>query len=238
MFSINDDDIQQLEHDLRVAAERAIPFATRNTVHSAAVKGRYIAVENVRHVMITRNKFTEKSVLFHPSKSNQITLAISRQEATLGSTADYMEDQEFGGVKTAKGKGGVSIATSYSANQGQSQPRTRLSVKGNKMENIRLRKRTKRGRTRKQRNFNTIKEAATSGNKFVFLDLGRTKGIFKVVGGKRRTKINMVHSMSKKSVVIPRNPWLLPAVKQTAPHIPAIYKKSLEFQANRLGLFK
>ena len=83
-----------------------------------------------------------------------------------------------------------------------------------------------------------IKQAAQSGSKYVFLDLGRSKGIFKVTGGKRRPKIKMVYSFREQSVVIPKSPWLAPSVKKTEEKIPAIYKKSLEFQLQRLGLFR
>ena len=152
----------------------------------------------------------------------------------MGSIADYMEDQEFGATKHDP-----SIATSYSAGQGDgARPRTRLPRKPNKMANIKLSKRRARGKSRKQRNFIAVKEAAASGNKYIYLDLGRTKGIFKVIGGKRKPRVKMIWSLSRKSVVIPSNPWLAPAVAATEPKMADIYAKSLRFQLRRRNLFK
>jgi len=83
-----------------------------------------------------------------------------------------------------------------------------------------------------------VKEAAQSGRKYVFMDLGRRKGIFKVIGGKRRPRIKMVWSMENKSVVVPANPMLGPAVDQTRKLMPEMYRKSLVFQLKRNNLFK
>jgi len=210
MFNVNDESILEYVDDLKTFARRSLPFATRNTVNGAAFEARKLAQDNVREKMVTRNRFTEQSIRVKQSR----TLRISRQSAIVGSIADYMEDQEFGGTKVKTGKEGVSIATSYAAGQGlDAQPRTRLPRKPNKMANIKLQRRRKKGSGRKQANLVAIKQAAKSGRKYVFLDLGRRQGIFKVIGGKRRPKLRMVHDMTKQSVNIPRNPWLKPAVE-------------------------
>lgn len=196
---------------------------------------RGFAQDNIKNKMVERNRFTVSSVRVEQSR----TLQISRQSAEVGSIAPYMEDQEFGGTKTSRGKKGVPIATSYAAGQAQNaQPRTRLARKPNKLASIQLSSRKKKGKTRRQRNLVAIKQAATSTNKFVFLELGRTKGIFKVVGGKRKPKLRMVWSMSRRSVVIPKNPWLAPAVDKTEPQMPKLYRDALRFQIRRHGLFK
>lgn len=233
MFTVNTDDIKQMESDLKTFASKALPFATRNTVNGAAFEARKIAQTGIRESMVNRNRFTVQSVRVEQSR----TLNIRNQAAIVGSIADYMEDQEFGAIKNKTGKEGVAIATSYSAGQGEdAQPRTRLPRKPNKMANIQLQRRRKKGSGRKQQNLVAIKQAAKTGRKYVFLDLGRRQGIFKVIGGKRRPKIKMVHDMTSESVVIPKNPWLKPAVDKV--DVPRIYRKSLEFQVRRKGLFR
>lgn len=234
MFQIDTRNIKQMESDLKTFGKRAFPFASKNTVNQSAFQAQRNAKAIVGERMTLRNKHTLRTIQVEQTR----TLRVSRQEALVGSTAEYMEVQEFGGTKTKTGKEGVSIATSYSAGQGlNAQPRTRVSTKPNKMANIQLRKRRTRG-GRKQRNLVVIKQAAESGSKYVFLDLGRRQGIFKVIGGKRRPRIRMVHDLSHKSVDIPKNPWLAPAVAQAEQTIPATYAKSLEFQLRRLGLFR
>jgi hypothetical protein len=233
VFSIGDEGIKQFESDLKTFADRAYPFATKSTVNSSAFKAMKIARDDLSSRMTLRNRFSIQSIQVEQTK----TLNVKRQTAIVGSTADYMEDQEFGTTIVKRGKEGVQIATGYASGQ-EGQKRTRLPRRANAMKTIQLQKRRKRGGSRKQRNLVAIKSAAESGTKFVFLDLGRRKGIFKVTGGKRRPKIKMVHDMSRQSVVIPANPWLAPAVKETRKLVPGIYRNALIFQLKRQGLFK
>lgn len=231
MFAINNSDIKKLEADLKTFAMKSVPFATRKTLNDSAFAARAIAQADVRESMVNRNRFTAQSIQVDQAK----TLKISSQEAIVGSIAGYMEDQEFGAIKSKTGKHGVQIATSYSAGQGQ--PRTRLPRKANTMAQIQLSKGRKKTYSRKQRNLVAIKQAASSGRKFVFLDLGKSKGIFRVIGGERRPKIKMVHDMSRQSVVIPKNPWLAPAFNEALRMQPAFYADALRFQARKHNLF-
>ena len=235
MLKIDDSDLKQYESDLKTFANRAFPFATKNTLNRSAFEAQKVARNNVDSKMIQRNRFTKQSIQVEQSR----TLNISRQSSSVGSIADYMKDQEFGKVIRKSGKEGVPIATSYAAGQSEgAQPRTRLPRKANALASIQLRNKRTRGKTRRQRNLIVIKEAAQSGRKYIFLDLGRSKGIFKVVGGMRKPKIKMVWSMREQSVVIPRNPWLQPAVKRVQKRMPEFYRDSLVFQLKRQGLFK
>lgn len=230
MFGVDTREIKNMERDLKTFAKQAYPFATRKTLNDAAFQAQKIARVDVRENMTTRNRFTVQSIQVEQAR----TLQVSRQAAVVGSTADYMEDQEFGAVKS-----NPTIATSYSAGQGENaQPRTRLPRKANKMASISLSKRRKKGSNRKQQNLIAIQQAATTGRKFVFLDLGRRKGIFKVTGGKRRPKIKMVHDMTRQSVVIPKNPWLKPAFDETLRMVPAFYADALRFQLRRRNIFR
>lgn len=234
MFVINSNDVRKLEDDLKTFASKSIPFATRKTLNDSAFAARAIAQADVRQSMVNRNKFTAQSIQVDMVK----TLQVSRQEAIVGSIAGYMEDQEFGATKRKSGKEGVQIATSYSAGQGEGgRPRTRLPRKANSMAAIQLSKRRKKGGSRKQQNLVAIKQAAATGRKFVFLDLGKSKGIFKVTGGKRRPKIKMVHDMSRESVVVPKDPWLAPAFNEALRMQPAFYADALRFQARKHNLF-
>lgn len=235
MFKVDTSDIALLEGDLKRFASRAHPFASKNTVNTAAFTAQKIWRGHIEDKLITRNTFTKRSIQVEQTR----TLNVSRQEAVVGSTAKYMEDQEFGGIKHKRGSEGVAIATSYASGEGEdTQPRKKLPRKPNKLVNIQLQRRGKRGASRKQKNLIAIKQAAKSGSKYVFLDLGRTKGIFKVTGGKRKPKIKMVYSFREQSVVIPKTPTLAPSIAKTEIQIPNIYKKSIEFQLKRLGLFR
>lgn len=235
MFKINDKEIKDFERDLKAFAHKAFPFATKNTINQGAFQVQRFAREDVKSRFILRNQFTGQSIRVNQAK----TLQVTRQAAFVGSTADYMEDQEFGATRVKKGSEGIPIVTSYATGEGLgARPRTRLAKRDNTLQNIRLRKRKSAGGTRKRRNLIAIRQAAAGGNKFIFLDFGRKQGIFKVIGGKRRPKLRMVWDLSEQSVTIKRRPWLKPAVDRTIPLMPGFYRDSLIFQLKRQNLFK
>lgn len=234
MITVNTQDVKEMEADLKTFAHRAYPFATKSTINGAAFHAQREARSNVRNEMTTRNAFTVQSIQVDQAR----TLDVARQAATVGSTADYMETQEFGGTKTKTGKEGVAITTSFAAGQEGQEPRSKLATKSNKLQNIALRKRQRKGKTRKQRNLIAVKQAARSSQKHVFMDLGRRQGIFRVMGGKRSPRVRMVHDMSRQSVNIPRSPWLSPAVKRTEAVIPSLYEDALRFQIRRNNIFR
>lgn len=229
MFELDDRDVKRYAADLKTFARRAYPFATKATVNRAAFETRKGYQEGMRDDLTLRNKWTERSVRVDQAK----TLIVSRQEAIVGSMADYMATQEFGGTVKGKGKH-QPIATSYSAGLGQNtRPRTKLPRKPNQLKNIQLKRRGQGTAGRNARNAAAIREAAGSGNKFVFLDLGRRQGIFRVLGGKRRPYIRMVWDLSSKSVRVPRKPLLLPATRATEKQIPQYYGEAALFQLKR-----
>lgn len=230
MFKVDDSEVQQFESDLDKFAHRALPFATRATLNTLAFTTQKFGREEVRNKMVTRNQFTERSIQVDKATG----LNMQSQEAVVGSTEEYMETQEFGGTKRKSGEKGVAIATTYSAGQGMSvQPRTRLPKRPNKLATIRLRHTSLRASSRRQRNLIAVKEAAKSGSKYVYLDLSRRQGIFKVVGGKRRPQVRMVHDMTRNSVRIPKNPWLSPATDRAVKMRDKIYGDALKFQLRK-----
>ena len=238
MFKIDAKDIDEFEKHLKTFGKRAYPFASKNTLNRSAFETQKIARRDIDVKMVTRNRFTKQSVQVDQTR----TLNVSRQASIVGSIADYMEDQEFGDTRVKSGSEGVSIPTGYAAGQENAQIRTRLPRKGNKLANIRLKRRGRKGKSKKQNNGLKIWQAIATRNRFIFLDLGKTKGIFKVVGGTRRNteaaRLKMVADMSSTSVNIPRNPWLRPAVRRVEVLMPGFHIESLRFQLKRLKLFK
>lgn len=233
MIKLDDKQIRRFESDLKTFAKRAYPFATKQTINGTAFEAQKRAKANIRESMITRNRFTESSIRVVQAKG----LVVSRQEARMGSIAPYMADQEFGATQHSTGKTGVGLSTSYAAGQGESKPRTRLPRKANALQNVRLSKR--RGRikgSKRQQNFVKVKQAAENGDRYVFLDLRRGPGIFRVLGGKRKPRIRMIADLSHRSVVIPKNPTIGPAAEAARRGIPVRYERALRFQLKRQGI--
>lgn len=242
MFKIDNKSIKRLEAELKTFAHKALPFATKSTLNMAAFDAQKEARSIISDKMVERNKFTRQSIRVDQAK----TLNMRRQESIVGSITDYMADQEFGGTKASRGKRGVAIPTSYSAGQKGQRPRTRLPRKPNKLANIRLKKGKRTPKNRKQRMVFAVQDAVTTGNRTIFLDLGRRQGIFRVVGGRKKFKrgwpkgarLEMLHDLTSKTVRIPRNPWLAPATKRTEKKIPGFYREAITFQLKRRGLFR
>ena len=234
MIKVDLKEIKRFESDLKAFQTRAYPFATKETLNRSAFQARANGQEIIKKKMVLRNRYILNSVRVDPAR----TLKVRNQAAVVGSTAPELEDQEFGAIKTKRGSEGIPIPTSYSAGQGQNvKPRTRLPRKANKLSSIKLRKRGKRGISKKQKNIIAIKEAIKTKRKFVYLELKRRRGLFKIVGGKRKARIKMVYDLSNKVVKIPRNPWLLPAVNQVKSVMLLFYRESLIFQLKRHRIF-
>ena len=231
MITLDDKQLKDFEKSLSTFTD-ALPFATRHTVNQMAFKAREFGQQNLRNKMTLRNKWTERSVMVNMTRQ----LNIRKQESATGSTEDYLATQEFGGVEVAGGKHGVAIPTSTASGEGDSaRPRKKAVRAANQMRRIRLSGRVK-ARSRGQRNFLAVRQAVDSGRKFVFLDLQKHSGIYKVIGGKRKPKVRLMHDMSRKSVRIPATPWLEPAVKKVEKIAPGLYFSALKHQLKRQGL--
>ena len=245
MFKIDDKELLKYEKDLKTFASRAFPFATKNTLNTSAFKAQKIIKADLPRDFTIRNTFTARSVQVEQAK----TLNVSRQAAVVGSTADYMEKQEFGGSKSKRGKEGVPIPTAFAAGQSESeQPRTRVPRKRNALRTIQLRNRRVKAKNNRQALLLKVQEAVRSGNRFFFheFDGGRSQGIYKVIGGRKSFKrgwptnarIKMVYDLSRQTVTNPPKPWLKPAVDEISKLMPLIHRDSLVFQLRRLGLFQ
>lgn len=226
MFSVDDRDIKRLERRLRALNERALPFATKATINSMAFDSQKLGRQNIQERMVLRNKYTVQSVRVDQARG----LNISTQAATMGSIADYMDEQEFGGTKSRKTGKSVGIPTSFSAGLSRgAKPRTRLTRNSYKMASISLRRGQKRGANIRQQNAINI---ATSLGGFTYLDLGRRKGIFKI---DKKGNPTMIHDLTRASVKIPQTKWMLPAVNDVVARRGDYYSKALNFQLDRLG---
>lgn len=243
MFNVDDRGIRKLETDLNKFKERAVPFAVRDTLNRTIFDARRESIGKVRTDMVLRNKFTERSIQVDRARG----LNVQTMEAVVGSTLDYMEDQEFGATKTSRGKRGVPIPTTTASGEGEGgRPRRKVPRAANRLARVKLSKRTGGGfKSRKQETFLRIKATVEAGKRFLYLNTGRKQAIYRVQGRGRVNKqgritgikMKMVYDLSRRSVTINRNPWLKPSTDISSERIPEFYRRSLTFQLKRLGLF-
>ena len=235
-FSVDTRQLERLEYDLNRFSRKALPFATKNTLNTAAFQARGEWRGQIDRKMIARNAYTKNSIRVEQTRS----LIIGQQEAVVGSIADYMDEQEFGGVKRRQGKQGVALTTSYASGEGEgARPRRRLARGANQLRKIKLSRNRIRAKSRAQRNFLAVRgTAVSSSQKFVYLETGRKEAIYKVVGRGDNAKVKMVHDLSRDSVSIPRNPTMGPAVAKVERRMGSIHRDSLVFQIKKQRLFQ
>ena len=235
MFKVDTEAIKQMESDLKEFAIKAYPFATKATLNKAAFEGRERIQAGMRKKFIIRNKFTMNSVRVEKARGN----VVKHQESVVGSVAPYMEDQEFGATVTKSGKHGVPIATTTASGEGRgAQPRRRVASSSRRKSKIKLSKARVNAKSKGQEALIRVKIAASEGRRFVFLDLPKHPGIYRVSGGKRKPKIDQVHDMSKQSVRVPRTGIVLTATRAVEKQMPEMFHEALIFQMKRHDLFK
>jgi hypothetical protein len=224
MLKIDMKQIADLENTLGQLNARGIAFAQRNAINDMAFATMRESKDTIRNEFINRNKWTANSVRVDPARS-------TRDSSEVGSTEEYMLDQELGATKTEH----TQMATpAASGESNRAKVRRKPVRRANRMANINLGSRSRTGGPRAQQNMIALREAKESGRKFVYLDRGKTKGIYKVMGTKKRPKSRMVQNMSRKVAVVPKHPWLAPSSKTVMANAPEMYHKRLQQQLDRI----
>ncbi len=206
--------------------DKQFPIINGMALNKTAFETRKQYVNNVEKTFTLRNKGTIRSIQFRKVKG----LNPKTQESSVGSTMGYMAEQEFGGVRTSRGKKGYSLPTTTASNESKgARPRQKQVPRRNQRATIRLTKVSERCKTRKQHIFNVIRAVAARGSgNFVYLAIQGAKGIYKITGKGKRAKIKMFYSLSKKSVPIKKEPTLTPAVNTIIPRMPGFYVQAAE----------
>jgi len=206
--------------------EKQYPIINGMALNRTAFEARKEYVKIVERRFTLRNKGTVRSIQFNKVQG----LNPNTQESSVGSTAQYMADQEFGAVKKATGKKGIAIPTSTASNESLSaRPRKKVVSRPRRRSSIRLSKSSIKAKNRKQHIFLTIRAAAAKrSGSFVYLPIQGAKGIYRITGKAKKAKIKMIYSLSKKTMPIKKAPSLTPAVNNIIPRMPRFYKEAAE----------
>jgi hypothetical protein len=240
MIQVDIKDIKKLEKNLGRATRFALPIATQRSLNDYAFYAMNKSKENVAKKMIVRTPYTTKSIQVNKAKG----LKMNRMKSSVGSTVDYLADQEFGYTKTSKSKEGLSIPTTTASGEPeQARTRRKLVRRRNKLTNLKLRKVSRKAKSSKQELLLKVQDSVAGGNRVFFHDFGgrKKKGIFRVYGGRKTfkrgwpkgAKIKMLFDMSKKVISNDGNKWLMPSVNQTEKISKEIYYKRLDEQMKR-----
>jgi hypothetical protein len=220
-------DVRQAVKDLKTFRASALPFAIRNSLNASAFLARKEWQQELRESFTLRNKYTERSVLVERA-SGKVTGAMV---AKVGSVAPYMLTQEQGG--TVRGRSGhKGIPTAPAAGQGEGAARTKLVRAGNRLSALNLRK--AHGATKKQRNAVALAMARRRGERVVLLERPRGgKGIFRLMGGRRKLRVRMLWDFSRGSVQVPAEPTLQRTLAKIQPRMEHIHVASVLEQLRR-----
>lgn len=239
MIRVDLGDFKRLEKSLGAFAKKAGPYASREALNKTAFDARADIQSRIGDQLTERNQFTRRSIRVDRTRSLEITT----QKATTGSVAEYFDELEEGQRKTPKsGSKSVPLATAYAA--GQRGIRTRMPTRRNAMRNLTLRQKALVAKNPKQRNVLLVQDAVNSGRRLLYLELGKTKGIFRVVGGKahatkrgwpRGARLKMIYNLSKTSTPRPKQAIFAGMARDIGPVLERNYQRAIDFQLKRLG---
>jgi hypothetical protein len=218
---------------MRLTSRDALPAATKQTINNMAFDTMRAGRANVKDDFINRNAFTRQSIRVDPSQ----TLNIQNQAAEVGSIAAYMADQESGGQKRSKGKHGVPLLTSVGSGEGRGvRPRKKLALRPNRLNRLKIMRRSRPGKTNPQRNIIAVKTAAKQGGGYVYMETGKRKGIYGVWGSEENPQVNLIYDLSHRTTKIPKNIWFDPAVQVGIDSRTKHWGRALRFQLRKHGL--
>jgi hypothetical protein len=223
--------VDEMQEHLETIAKKALPYAARETLNTLAFRGRAIWQEEMASSLTLRNKFTQRSALVERARGNDVR----RMEATLGHTEDYMYRLEHGKSEPAA-RQWRPIPTETAAGQAKG------SLRGGRKKAVKranviktlgsLKTKGFKGRERKARNARAVQHAIKSGKRLALLDMGRKKGIYKVMGTKKPT-IRKLYDLTRRVTPMPKVPTLQRTLEKTLALGPRIAYEAMQKQLHR-----
>lgn len=223
--------LDELQRELEQLAKRSVPYAARETLNGLAFAGRKIWQGQMAETLTLRNAFTQRRVLVERASGTRM----SEMQAVLGHTEDYMRRLEYGIGERGR-RGGLAIPTEAAAGQAKgSLPsgRKRAVRKSLIIRQLGKVKRQSKSLPRKARNARAVREAIANGTRLAYLELDRRRGIYKIMGGRKRPQIRKLYDLSRRAVPLPRIPTLQQTLDLTLQQGPAIGLAAVQRQLDR-----
>jgi hypothetical protein len=230
-LSVQIEGVDSMQRQLETVAKRAVPFAARETINTLAFEGRKIWQGEMRDALTLRNKWTERRALVERARG----LRMSSMEATLGHSEPYMALLEDGKSERAA-KRFRPIPTEHAAGQAKgslSGGRKRAVRAANIITKLGSLKFKRSGRGRKADNARAVQTAIKTGGRLALLDLGRRKGIYRVMGSKRRPTIRKLYDLTRKVTPMPKVPTLARTLERVLVLGPSVAHDALLRQLQR-----
>jgi hypothetical protein len=229
MFTVKITGAKEMVADLKRMREKAIPYALKNALTTAAFETRSIWQREIRSTFVNRNTYTANSVRVEQASTTKLV-------AKTGSIADYMDEQEEGATIKGSGKH-KAIPTAAAAGQAGGGKRTKL-VRGRfYLGAIQVAHPALSG-GRRQQNAIAIAVARKKGQKVVLLNRPKGgKALFLMgAGTKRKLKTRMLWDVSRGSVKVKPEPTLERSIAQVKPKLEHMMQASFAQQMQRFSI--
>lgn len=227
--------LKEMMAALDAISHRYVPAAARDTVNTLAWGTRAEWQSQIGKSLTTRNTFTVRRVLVEPAR----TLYLKKMAARVGHTEDYMAWLEEGQPERAA-KRFRAVPTEVAAGQSPG------SLRGGRKRPVRpsaiitrlgdLAVKGGQHRSRKANNARAIRGAIRSGRRLALLDLGHGKGIYRIMGRRKKLRIVKLYDVSRRQTPVPRTPTLEPAFGVACTKAVGIMHEALTKQLSRAGL--
>jgi len=230
MISVELKGDKRMVADLAKMRAKAMPYAVRNALNTAAFETRSIWQREIKSTFVNRNTYTVNSVRVEQASTTKL-------EAKTGSLADYMDEQEEGA--TIRGSGPhKAIPTAAAAGQSGG-TRTRLIRGRFYLGAIQVAHPALSG-GRRQQNAIAIAVARKQGKSVVLLNRPKGgKALFLLgKGTKRKLKARMLWDVSRGSVKVKPEPTLERSIAQVKPKLEHMMQASLTQQMQRFNVGK
>lgn len=216
--------------DLKRLREKAVPFAIKNALNTAAFETRNLWQREVKSIFTNRNTYTARSIRVEQATPTKL-------QATVGSVAPYMAVQEEGG--TVRGKSGhKAIPSAVAAGGADGSARTKL-VRGRFYIGVLQVAHPSLHGGRRQSNAIAIAVARKKGKNIVLLTKRNGgKGLFLISGGKRALRTRILWDVSRASVQVHAHPTLQRALDAVKPKLEHMMEASLREQMQRFNIGK
>lgn len=224
-------EFDELGKDLRICAERAVPYAARNALNNAAFEGRKLWQANMGRKFTIRNTYVQRSIRVVKATG----LDIDRMEATLGTPLDFMATEELGG--TERPKKGSHLPIPVRAASGKTVRRGFRHDRANPWDGS--------GRIRsafgsqRQRNAIAIAKAAKANgqsNRVAVVETVRGKMMVQVLG-RKRVKTRILWTYFRPSAHVPAHATLQPTLSEIDKLMPQAMVDSIIDQLKRNRIF-
>jgi hypothetical protein len=197
----------KLKKELEREVPKAVKYAVRDALNAAAFETRREWSKEIESRFTTRNKYTGRAAL---RVERAIGIDVRSMQSSVGSIADYMAKQEFGGATKGPIPGPVA------AGQAPGAKRTKPVRATNRIRTLQAAR--VRGGSRKQRNAAAMAMAKRKGQKHAVLDRpGGGQGLFRITGSKRKLSTRLVWAVGRGSSRVPATPTLQPVLRRLMP---------------------